>query len=60
LLEKLLDGKAESLTLPQAMELLKCGMITQALEESNGNITQAANKLGITRRGLQKMRQNLS
>jgi DNA-binding NtrC family response regulator len=43
------------LSLPQAIESVKRQMITQSLEESEGNITQAAAKLGITRRGLQKL-----
>jgi len=46
---------AESMTLPEAMELLRNQMIDAVLEKVNGNITQAAKILGVTRRGLQKM-----
>ncbi|MDZ7360564.1 MAG: sigma-54 dependent transcriptional regulator [candidate division KSB1 bacterium] len=45
----------ESMTLPEAMDLLKSQMIDAALEKAKGNITQAAKILGISRRGLQKM-----
>jgi DNA-binding NtrC family response regulator len=53
--QPLFDQKPAELTLPQEIELLKRQRITEALEESKGNITQAAKKLGISRRGLQKM-----
>jgi len=46
---------AESMTLPEAMDLLRNQMIDAVLEKVNGNITQAAKILGVTRRGLQKM-----
>jgi DNA-binding NtrC family response regulator len=45
----------ESMTLPEAMELLRGQMIEDALKKANGNITQAAKILGVSRRGLQKM-----
>ncbi len=45
----------ESMILPDAIESLKSQMIGDALEKANGNITQAAKILGVSRRGLQKM-----
>jgi DNA-binding NtrC family response regulator len=45
----------ESMTLPDAMDLLKSQMIGAALKKTNNNITQAAKILGVSRRGLQKM-----
>jgi len=42
-------------TLRQARMLLERDMIDEALQLTNNNITQAAVKLGLTRRGLQKI-----
>jgi two-component system response regulator AtoC len=53
--EKFLRLEIDSLTLPEATELLKQQMIKAALEKSGNNITQAAKSLGLSRRGLQKM-----
>jgi transcriptional regulator with PAS, ATPase and Fis domain len=53
--EKSLGLEIDSLTLPEATELLKQQMIKAALEKSGNNITQAAKSLGLSRRGLQKM-----
>jgi DNA-binding NtrC family response regulator len=50
-----LEADLESLNFHQATALLKQQMIKMALKRSKGNISQAAQSLGITRRGLQKM-----
>ena len=48
-------------TLPMLVKQLEIGLITKALQESEGNITQASRKLGISRQLLQyKMRQKIS
>jgi transcriptional regulator with GAF, ATPase, and Fis domain len=46
---------SEPLTLHQAKSLLQRQMVDAAMHEANGNITKAADKLGLTRRGLQKI-----
>ncbi len=38
--------------LPQAVEILEARLIRKALEETHGNKSQAAEKLGLSRRGL--------
>jgi two-component system NtrC family response regulator len=38
--------------LPAAVEALESRMIRKALQETNGNKSQAAEKLGLSRRGL--------
>lgn len=47
--------KNEELTLHQAKSLLQRQMIDAAMRQANDNITKAAEKLGVTRRGLQKI-----
>jgi transcriptional regulator with PAS, ATPase and Fis domain len=42
------------LNLPQAVQRLESSLITQALQQSNGNRTKAANLLGISRRALSR------
>jgi DNA-binding NtrC family response regulator len=51
---------AENLTLREATDLLKQRMIKAAMEKAHGNITHAAETLGLSRRGLQKMLTHLS
>jgi len=53
--KKMLGEGFESLKLHDATALLKRQMIKMAMKRSHGNISQAAESLGITRRGLQKM-----
>ena len=53
--KKMLGEEFESLKLHDATALLKRQMIKMAMERLNGNISQAAESLGISRRGLQKM-----
>jgi DNA-binding NtrC family response regulator len=43
------------LTLHQAKALLQRQMVDEAMQETDNNITKAAEKLGVTRRGLQKI-----
>jgi len=55
LFKKFLNADWEALTMHEATALLKQQMIKAAMKKFNGNITQAAQSLGISRRGLQKM-----
>jgi transcriptional regulator with PAS, ATPase and Fis domain len=57
--EEIRHGNKDSLTtldhmsdLPAAVEALESRMIRKALQETNGNKSQAAEKLGLSRRGL--------
>lgn len=54
---RILRQENKMLTLRQARVLLEQQMIDDALQKTHGNITQAAKKLGLTRRGLQKILQ---
>jgi DNA-binding NtrC family response regulator len=40
--------------LPQAVQRLESSLISQALQQTNGNRTKAANLLGISRRALSR------
>jgi DNA-binding NtrC family response regulator len=53
--KKMLGENFESMTLHEATARLKRQMIKTAMKKSNGKISQAAESLGISRRGLQKM-----
>jgi arginine utilization regulatory protein len=53
--KKILGEDFESLKLHDATARLKRQMIKMAMKKTNGNISQAAESLGISRRGLQKM-----
>ena len=53
--KKSLRPENETLTLRQARMLLERQMIDEALQQTSRNITRAAAKLGLTRRGLQKI-----
>ncbi|MCI0699368.1 sigma-54 dependent transcriptional regulator [candidate division KSB1 bacterium] len=53
--QPLLVQTNESLTLHQAKSLLQRQMVDEAMRQANNNITKAAEKLGLTRRGLQKI-----
>jgi DNA-binding NtrC family response regulator len=55
--KKIRRPEDETLTLRQARMLLERQMIDEALQQTNGNVTRAAEKLGLTRRGLQKILQ---
>lgn len=52
---KLLRRHDKALTLRQARMLLERQMIDDAMHETHNNITKTAEKLGLTRRGLQKI-----
>ncbi len=53
--QPLLVQTSEPLTLHQAKSLLQRQMVDEAMRQANKNVTKAAELLGLTRRGLQKM-----
>ncbi len=53
--KSLLAQTNEPLTLHQAKSLLQRQMVDAAMREANGKVTKAAEMLGLTRRGLQKI-----
>ena len=53
--QQLLSG----FNLREEIERLKRGLIMMALRETNGNISKAADMLGISRQWLSKMMRNL-
>lgn len=48
------SSKEMQLNLPQAVQRLESSLISQALQQTNGNRTKAANLLGISRRALSR------
>ncbi len=54
------EGGSPTLTLRQKLDALERQLVIEALEQSGGNRTRAAEALGISRFGLQKMTQRLS
>jgi len=43
----------EGLTLPERLQRIEAGLIQDALDRNNGNISRTAAELGIKRQGLQ-------